>query len=226
MTTPFETYISKVETDLCGGKATEHTIRGTLEIFMESLGHGIEASNEPKHIDCGAPDFVIEKRKVPLGYVEAKDLGADLSQIEKSDQLKRYLAALNNLILTDYLEFRGYVNGEKKRTVRIASVGTQRVASLHVEPNAEANSTQLFGDFCATKTSTVHTSKELANRLAGVTHFIRDRIFDVLTTGEPLIQKSFAKRYSAFKDLLLPALKETIRLMKEIDKSIVKWPME
>jgi hypothetical protein len=28
MTTPFETYIAKVEADLRGGKATEHTYRG------------------------------------------------------------------------------------------------------------------------------------------------------------------------------------------------------
>jgi type I restriction-modification system DNA methylase subunit len=209
MTTPFETYISKVETDLRGGKATEHTYRGALEIFMESLERGIEASNDPKHIECGAPDFIVEKRKVPLGYVETKDVGEPLDKIEKSDQLKRYLKALNNLVLTDYLEFRWYVNGEKKRTVRVASVvETKHAATLRIEPNAEANLTQLFKDFYATETPTVHTPKELANRLAGVTHFIRDRIFDVLTAGEPSIQKSFAKRYAAFKDLLLPALKE------------------
>ena len=75
MTTSFETYITKVETDYRGGKATEHTYRGTLEIFMESLERGIEASNDPKHIECGAPDFIVEKRKVPLGYVETKDVG-------------------------------------------------------------------------------------------------------------------------------------------------------
>ncbi|MDO9303007.1 MAG: N-6 DNA methylase, partial [Anaerolineales bacterium] len=206
MTTPFETYISKVEVDLRGGKATEHTYRGTLEIFMEALERGIEASNDPKHIECGAPDFIVEKRKVPLGYVETKDVGIGLDKIEKTEQLKRYLKALNNLILTDYLEFRWYVNGERKRVVRVADVGKNE--RLVIQSNAEANLTQLFKDFYATETPTVHTPKELANRLAGVTHFIRDRIFDVLTSGEPSIQKAFAKRFEAFKELLLPALKE------------------
>ncbi len=37
MTTPFEIYITKVETDLRGDKATEHTYRGTLEIFKDAL---------------------------------------------------------------------------------------------------------------------------------------------------------------------------------------------
>jgi predicted helicase len=204
MSTPFETYITKVETDLRGGKATEHTYRGTLEVFMESFERGIEASNDPKHIECGAPDFIVEKRKVPLGYVETKDLGADLTRIEKTDQLQRYLKALNNLILTDYLEFRWYVNGEKKRTIRLAEVGKNN--HLIVNPQAETNITQLFGDFYATETPTVHTPKELANRLAGVTHFIRDQISEVLKASE--ISAPFQKRYTAFKDLLLPALKE------------------
>ena len=44
----FDEYISKIETDLRGGKATEHTYRGTLEILMESFERGIEASNDPK----------------------------------------------------------------------------------------------------------------------------------------------------------------------------------
>jgi len=206
MTTPFETYITKVETDLRGGKATEHTYRGTLETFMEALERGIEASNDPKHIECGAPDFIVEKRKVPLGYVETKDVGEPLDKIEKSDQLKRYLKALNNLILTDYLEFRWYVNGEKKRTIRLAEIGKNN--RLVISPQAETNITQLFGDFYATETPTVSTPKELAGRLAGVTHFIRDRIVDVLKSGEPSLQKAFEKRFNAFRDLLLPALKE------------------
>jgi hypothetical protein len=54
MTTFFEAYISKVESDLRGGKATEYAYRSSLEILMESLERGIEASNDPKHIECGA----------------------------------------------------------------------------------------------------------------------------------------------------------------------------
>jgi hypothetical protein len=40
------------------------------------LADGIDTSNDPKHIACGAPDFIVERRKVPLGYVETKDIGA------------------------------------------------------------------------------------------------------------------------------------------------------
>jgi hypothetical protein len=50
-------------------------------------------------------------------------VGADLNKIEKSEQLKRYLKALNNLILTDYLEFRWYINGKERLRARLADVG-------------------------------------------------------------------------------------------------------
>jgi type I restriction-modification system DNA methylase subunit len=205
MTTPFQTYISNVEADYRGDKATEYTYRGSLEIFMEALEHGVEASSDPKHIECGAPDFIVEKRRVPLGYVETKDVGEPLDRVEKSDQMKRYLKALHNLILTDYVEFRWYVNGEKKRTVRLAEFGKNK--RLVVAEKAEQNITELFHDFYATETPTVNTAKELAGRLANVTHFIRDVIVDVMKSGEPSLQKSFDTRFNAFKELLLPALK-------------------
>lgn len=206
MPTAFETYIKKVEEDLRRGNATEYTYRGSLENLIESFGKGIDASNDPKHIACGAPDFIVEKGKVPLGYIETKDIGADLDKIEHSDQVKRYLKALNNVLLTDYLEFRWYVNGEKRRTLRLASIGKND--HLVVNPLAEANIAQLFGDFFATETPTVNTPKELAQRLAAVTHFIREQIISALQSGDPDIQKSLEKQYTAFKELLLPALKQ------------------
>ncbi|HEY3312820.1 MAG TPA: type ISP restriction/modification enzyme [Anaerolineales bacterium] len=205
MPTSFDIYISKIEADLRGGHATEYTYRSSLEHFMESLERGIDASNDPKHIECGAPDFIVERGKVPLGYVETKDIGVSLDKIEKSDQMKRYLQALNNLILTDYLEFRWYVNGEKKLTLKVAEVGPKN--RLLVSSNAQENLAQLFQSFYATEAPTVNSPKELAKRLAGVTHFIRDQIIAALTSGDADLQKALNGRYTAFRELLLPALK-------------------
>jgi type I restriction-modification system DNA methylase subunit len=205
MTTNFDTYLAKIEKDLCSGKATEHTYRSTLEAYMESVQRGVDASNDPKHIECGAPDFVVEKGKVPLGYVETKDVGVGLDHIEKTDQLRRYLKALNNLILTDYLEFRWYVNGEHRRTLRVADVGGNQ--RLTPTPQAAENLEQLFKDFYATEAPTVSSPKELANRLAAVTHFVRDQIKEALASGDAALQTSLESRYHAFRELLLPALK-------------------
>ena|SRR5438128_8508831 len=131
----FTEYINAIRKDFASGNATEHTYRPALKTLIESLQNGITATNEPKRrTDCGAPDLIVTKSDVPLGYIEAKDIGVSLDKAEKSEQLKRYRDSLGNLILTDYLEFRWYVRprptkfneyptAEYRMTVRLASVG-------------------------------------------------------------------------------------------------------
>lgn len=201
----FEEYIKKIEADYRRGNATEYTYRGSIELLIESYGKGVDASSDPKHISCGAPDFIVEKRKVPLGYIETKDVGTDLDRVEKSDQMKRYLKALHNLILTDYVEFRWYVNGVRKLKFRAADFGKNSKLLLH--PDAAKTMDRLFADFLATEVPTVATPRELAERLANVTQFIRDQIGNALESGDPDLQKVLNQQYKTFVDLLLPELK-------------------
>ena len=93
-------YLSRVEQAYKLGNATEHTYRPFLQTLLEALVPGSTATNEPKRVLCGAPDFIVTKGQTPLGYVEAKDIGVSLDKTEKSEQLGRYRASLGNLILT------------------------------------------------------------------------------------------------------------------------------
>src|SRR5690606_3721625 len=117
---PFIEYLGAIEGKFKTKKATEHTYRGILETYVSSFESRIHAVNEPKRVTCVAPDFIVTRGKIPLGYIEAKNIGESLDKCEKSNQLKRYFSSLGNLLLTDYLEFRWYVNGEKRLTVRLA----------------------------------------------------------------------------------------------------------
>lgn len=117
----FNTYLRSIENELSQGNATEHTHRSALKALLESLGDGIVAVNEPRRIECGAPDFVVTRGSTTIGYVEAKDVGKSLDEAERSEQLQRYRDSLTNLVLTDYLEFRWYVDGERRLT---ACLGT------------------------------------------------------------------------------------------------------
>ena len=114
-------YLRAIEKKLVLGDATEHTHRSALEALVESLIPGVTATNEPKHIECGAPDFIVRKGPLTIGYIEAKDIGKSLDEAEKSEQLERYRDSLTNLILTDYLEFRWYVDGNLCVTARLGS---------------------------------------------------------------------------------------------------------
>jgi len=112
---PIDAYRRQIERELQAANATAHTHRPALKTLIESLAPGVTATNEPRRVECGAPDFVISRKAahgpVTLGHIEAKDVGKDLDEIERSDQMKRYLPALANLVLTDYLEFRCHVRG-------------------------------------------------------------------------------------------------------------------
>jgi len=94
----YHNYLRKIEKAYQAGNATEHTYRSSLQELIETLSPGITATNEPKRVKCGAPDFIITNKQTPLGYIETKDIGVSLDHIESSEQMKRYLGSLGNLI--------------------------------------------------------------------------------------------------------------------------------
>ncbi len=93
-------YIRTIKKELVAGNATEHTHRPALKALIEELAVGVIATNEPSRIECGAPDFVVSKGALTVGYIEAKDVGRSLDEAEKTEQLGRYRDSLTTLILT------------------------------------------------------------------------------------------------------------------------------
>jgi len=67
-------YIQKINARFQLGNATEHTFRGDLQQLIETLAPDVSATNEPKRIRCGAPDYVLMRKDIPIGYIEAKDI--------------------------------------------------------------------------------------------------------------------------------------------------------
>ena len=161
---PLTAYKNALERELKG--STEHTFRPALKALLEALAPGTTATNEPKRVKCGAPDFVVTRGQTPLGYVEAKDIGKSLDEEEKSEQLTRYRESLGNLILTDYLEFRWYVQGEHRLTARLAKEGPGD--KLRLEKEGAEKVGELLNAFFAAKVPTVGTPKDLAGRMAAL----------------------------------------------------------
>jgi len=223
----FADYIREIRKNLDKGDSTEHTHRPALETLLEACGKDIDVTNEPRRIACGAPDFNISRKGVPLGHVETKDVGINLDEMERGkgpngDQFKRY-STLPNWILTDYLEFHWYAAGEKRLTVRVAEPGRQ---GLKPAADGEERLTALLTAFYAQPALTVGTAKELANRMAGMTRMIRDLILAALQQEEEKAEqvKSGVVRETmpgygaqtnwlhewlhAFRDTLIPDLEE------------------
>jgi hypothetical protein len=83
-----------------------------LRDIFQADGKVTQINHDSTNDNGNKPDFVISKNNVPILYIEAKDIGVSLDKVEKSEQMKRYFG-YTNLILTDYVEFRFYRNGER-----------------------------------------------------------------------------------------------------------------
>ncbi|MCD6567306.1 MAG: DNA methyltransferase, partial [Dehalococcoidia bacterium] len=198
----FNTYIRTIDKELALGNATEHTHRPALKALLESLGDGIVATNEPRRIECGAPDFIVSKGSTGIGYIEAKDVGKSLDEAEKSEQLQRYQDSLTNLILTDYLEFRWIVDGKRRLSARLGT--PSRDGRIKRDKAGIEAVTWLIDDFLSHRAAPVGTPRELALRMARLAHMIRDLIIAAFEK-EPE-RGSLHAQFVAFKGNLIPDL--------------------
>lgn len=123
-------YINNVNALFITGNSSEHSYRGDLQQLLTSLLKDVLVTNEPKRIECGAPDYILTRKDVPIGYIEAKDIGANLGNKIFKEQFDRYKAALDNLIITDYLEFHFFKNGVLVKSVSIGEIGNGKIHAL------------------------------------------------------------------------------------------------
>ena len=198
------TYLQHIEAAHRLGNDTEHTHRPALKALLESLDDRVVATNEPKRVACGAPDFVIARKAsaLSLGYVEAKDIGVSLDEAKKSSQFKRYLPALSNLLLTDYLEFRWFVDGAERARFRLAVARDD--GRLVPDLNAHTLAGKLLQEFLDRQPVRITSAEELARRLARLTHLIRDTIIAAFKTGNA--SQLLQDWRSVFAQTLLPEL--------------------
>jgi hypothetical protein len=196
-------YLKQVGKDLARGDSTEHTHRPALQQLIQQLQKGIVCVNEPKgSSSAGHPDMKVLLGETPLGFIETKDVGLYLDEIADTPQLKRYREHIPNLILTDYVEFRWYQNGNLADTVRLATVldsGRLR----RIDGSGEAILT-LLDSFLTADVKTVGSPKELAQRMATLAKWVRRVIvesFEAESAGQEL-----HSQLKAFREVLLPDL--------------------
>ncbi len=198
-------YIKSLDSRYRTGHATEHTFRGDLQNLIESLAPGIQATNEPKRQACGAPDYILTKKNIPVGYIEAKDIGdADLTGAKKTgnkEQFDRYKGSLDNLIFTDYLDFFYYKNGEFATSVKIGVLDGGKILPLpHNYPAFEL----LIQEFTTHIGQTIKSPKRLAEMMAGKARMLANVIENSLNSDEENQENSTLKeQMNAFKEILI-----------------------
>ena len=198
-------YLDSINKRFKLGNATENTFRGDLQNLIESLIPEIRATNEPKRQSCGAPDFILTKKDIPVGFIEAKDIGdKDLEGAKKTgnkEQFDRYKASLNNIIFTDYLDFHLYRDGQFIARIAIAEIHNSKIVPL---PDNFTGFTALIKDFCTHIGQTINSPKKLAGMMAGKARLLADVIEKALTSDESNHEDSTLKdQMNAFKQILI-----------------------
>src|SRR5579859_1668314 len=117
--------------------------------------------------------------------------------------MKRYLAGLANLILTDYVEFRWYVSGQHRATARLAKVTKKGKWTLDEEGIEQV--AKLLQGYMVAQAPTVANPKELATRMASIAQLIRNAI-SLTFKSEEGAKGSLHGQLEGFKQVLLPDL--------------------
>ena len=202
-------YVQNINSAYQRGTATEHTYRGYLSKLIETLVPDVIATNEPKRQQCGAPDYILTKKDIPVGFIEAKDVGdKDLAGLKKTgnkEQFDRYKNALNNLLFTDYIDFHLYSDGVFITKIAIASSpDPSKGGEIVPIPENFAAFANLIKDFCGTVSQTIKSSKKLAEMMAGKARLLSDVIEQALTSDETHNEDSTLKdQMNAFREILI-----------------------
>ncbi len=190
-------YLVEVTSIYNTGNATEHSYRATLQNLLSSISDDVTALNEPKKIECGAPDFIVSQGDIVIGHVEAKDIPVGIRGLKGSNkaQQERYRAALPNLIYTNCLDWDFYRDGELTASVRIADL----TPGIQPKPDQYTTLENLLRDFVAQRPQTITSPRELAERMAGKAILIKDVLQNTLADDA----EELVGQYEAFRENLI-----------------------
>ncbi|MBE2188339.1 MAG: N-6 DNA methylase, partial [Candidatus Kapabacteria bacterium] len=200
---PINEYFRKLNEQFKLGIATEHTYRGALQNLISELEKEIIVTNEPRRQQFGAPDYIITKNDIQIGYIEAKDIGdIDLDgKRANKEQFTRYKESLENIIFTDYLNFHWYIGNELVNKIAIGDVSGNKIVPLKSNFNVFKT---MLKDFCMSKGQPIKNPKKLAERMASSARLLADVIEkSLLNDIEKDEHTSLFGQLKAFEEILI-----------------------
>lgn len=196
------------------GDAQEPSFYYVLQALVQDLARqagrsDVQVTVQPRPTEAGNPDFRVwaDPGRI-IGYIEAKPPGTNLDTVEHSEQLQRYRNTFPNLILTDFLEFRLYQDGQRVDAVRIGQpvvlYGLQEAPPVQNEDRFR----DLLNRFLDYSLPRTFTAESLAVELAKRTRFLRDVVLQELWEEQQSGNGRLLGFYEAFRKYLVGTLTE------------------
>ncbi|WP_394951264.1 type ISP restriction/modification enzyme [uncultured Helicobacter sp.] len=168
----------------------EHTYRTFLHTLLIKIQEktaytNIKIIHEPNNDKegRGAPDFLITKDSLILGYIENKRINEDLSKILQTQQIKKYLDLSLNLILTDYLRFcligldnkNNPIIAKELRLCEYSQLKAITKDNAHLQDKAQ-ELLEFFTLFFSKNPKPIANAKDFADALALRTKILKDEL--------------------------------------------------
>ncbi|WP_237012969.1 type ISP restriction/modification enzyme [Helicobacter pylori] len=174
-------YLESIK-DLTEGNELTHrpSLYNLLNRLKDHFNKEFEIEHEPKREQGSQPDFRVSFQGLNIGYIENKRAGANLSQLLKSDQIRKYLELNPNLMLTDYLNFMWVGKDENnapliKKEISIASL--DELPKLQKpKPQTERDLIELFKSFFNHEPAPITNAKDFATHLSSRTRYLKDAL--------------------------------------------------
>lgn len=181
----FENYIHSISSKFSHEETSEIGYRTDFEILLKEIFATIKVhriDHDARATKGNKPDFIVLKDKIPLLYIEAKDINISLDKVEKSEQMSRYYG-YTNLVLTNYVEFRFYRNGSSySEPIKIADYDIKNRVITSIPQNYDYLAKTLL-DFTQSQKEPIRSANHLAKIMGGKAQRIRDNIRQFLSSG-------------------------------------------
>ena len=191
-------YLQNIQQTRTAAEATpELSLYPHLQTFLEALfvdcfdRDTVRLTQEPRGLNqIGRPDFIAMDGLLPIGYIEAEGYGRDLNNLtgHAREQNQRFIENLDNFVLTNFLDFQLWRDGQRRITANIQDTPED------VE--------RLLEQFLNAGHIPITSPEVLARHLARRTRELQTQIATTLTDENSQIYGMF----TAFKELLIATL--------------------
>ncbi|GAA8873624.1 DNA methyltransferase [Helicobacter pylori] len=157
-----------------------HFLHNLLDKLKDHFNKEFKIEHEPKKEQGSQPDFRVSFQGLNIGYIENKRAGVNLSQLLKSDQIRKYLELNPNLMLTDYLNFAWVGKDENnapliKKEISVASLD-ELSKPLKPKPQTERDLIELFKSFFNHEAAPIANAKDFATHLSPRTKYLKEAL--------------------------------------------------